>query len=231
MSLRFILWVVGMQLGIGGCHRRIHPLRQDDSTTSTATPEPTAAQPNGFCCGGAGCEVSKANVGHDGCVAGAAACKPCASGLPRLDGACNDVLRSGESWELHAAYVSGGAVPSMCSSERRFAWACLRSSVAAGGAPGAWTCLPLSECCGNTASFGRASLLVSTEDLTKTGLDIELRNLRPDGPVLARRLGALYATTVNRQALCIGLKFDKMTDISGTGITSFAYVLTQGAGP
>lgn len=66
---------------------------------------------------------------------------------------------------------------------------------------------------------------MTTDDLTVRGLDIEIRNERADGAVLAERLGARYTTGLMRQALCSGLKFDKLHDTAGSAIAVFAYFL------
>ena len=82
----------------------------------------------------------------------------------------------------------------------------------------------MSEACTAQSALGTSSIAVVTEDLTVRGLDIQIRNERPDGAVLAERVGARYTTGIARQALCSGLKFDKFRD-TGSGITTFAYFL------
>jgi hypothetical protein len=68
------------------------------------------------------------------------------------------------------------------------------------------------------------SVTVTSDDLLTRGIDVELR-AAPNGPVLARRLGARYAHGVTRRALCSGLKFDAFTDVGESGIEAFSYFL------
>jgi len=83
----------------------------------------------------------------------------------------------------------------------------------------------MSEPCTSQTGQGASSVRVATEDLTIRGLDIEIRAGGPSGALLAERAGARYTTGLLRQALCSGLKFDKLRDVSGSGIAVFAYFL------
>lgn len=82
----------------------------------------------------------------------------------------------------------------------------------------------MTEACPTGNSPTTSSVPITTEDLTIRGLDIQIRNERANGTVLAERLGARYTTRLARLALCSGLKFDKLRDL-GSGITTFAYFL------
>lgn len=116
-------------------------------------------------------------------------------------------------------------MPDMCASTRRNAWACLRPSAFDASPAGEWTCLPMSEPCASGSGHGVTAASISTADLTARGIDIEIRDGGPSGSVLAVRMGARYLTGLQRAALCSGLKFDKLTDVSGSGISVFSYFL------
>jgi hypothetical protein len=83
----------------------------------------------------------------------------------------------------------------------------------------------MSQACDSGVGRGTAAVTVATTDLTVGGLDLEIRDGAPTGAVLAERHGARYTTGIARQALCSGLKFDKLTDLLGSGISVFAYFL------
>jgi len=217
-------------LALIACHRRRHPVVEDAPTPLPAVQSPpadagTATLCGGPCCGGYACAVTQTNAGHGGCNPGASTCNACPSGLTCVPGACGSMLIAGEAWALRASYIAGGDVPDMCASPRRNAWACLRQSAFAQAPASEWTCLPMSEPCASGSGHGVTAASVSTEDLTVRGIDIEIRDGGPSGAVLAVRVGARYLTGLQRAALCSGLKFDKLTDVSGSGISVFSYFL------
>jgi len=222
--------VLVMAVAMAACHRRRHPPSDGPvpSTPGDQSPPAVPATPDicgSPCCGGAACPVTTLNAGHAGCAPGAASCNACQSGVTCVPGNCSSMLTSGESWSLHVSYLAGGDVPDMCASERRNAWACLRRSAFGTSPAGEWGCLPMSEPCTSQTGQGASSVRVATEDLTIRGLDIEIRAGGPSGALLAERAGARYTTGLLRQALCSGLKFDKLRDVSGSGIAVFAYFL------
>jgi len=186
---------------------------------------PTEATCGVPCCGGSACTVTVDNSGHGGCATDAGSCNACQSGLACLEGTCNALLAPAEVWNLRASYIGGGGVPDMCASSRRDAWACVRRAALDAAPSENWTCLPMSEPCASTNAHGTTAVAVTTHDITVGGLDIEIRDQRPDGPVLAERRGARYTTGILRQGLCSGLKFDKLRDTAGSGISVFAYFL------
>lgn len=238
----FRLPCVLVLVSVVACHRRRHPPEPapaaSESLTVSLPSQRSAAGPTGVwwapecaapCCGGTSCAVSADNSERPGCakgdslcgcVKGEAACNRCPSEITCVPGGCGTELDAGETWELHASYLAGGDVTDTCSSPRRDTWACLRS-----GSSGEWSCLAMSETCGVRRGRGDRSVLVTTEDLTDRGIDIEIRDRGPNGPVLARRARARYATGLLRRALCTGLKFDGFTDVAGSGIDSFVYFL------
>ena len=227
-----IVTLAGAASVLDGCHRRRHPVSDlvpSSGTSNVAAPvanvEPagTCAAP---CCGGSACVVSAANVGRGGCNPAVATCSACSSGLSCVPGTCTSMLGAGETWTLHVSYVAGGDVPNMCASSRRNIWACLRrSSSSASVAAGGWVCLPMDEACTHGAGRGTSGVHLTTNDLTTIGVDLELRDGGPIGRVLAEKLGARYLSGLLRQALCTGLKFDHLRDVSGDGISTFAFFL------
>ena len=217
-------------LALSACHRRKHPASESapspvPTTTPAAQEAPAPASPGACgvsCCGGYACGVTALNAGRAGCVPGATTCNACPSGLACVPGDCNTMLAAGETWALHVSYISGGGVPDMCASARRNAWVCLLRS---GLANGNWSCLPMSQACDSGVGRGVAAVSVTTADLTVSGIDLQIRDGSPTGAVMAERQGARYTTGIARQALCSGLKFDKLRDLSGSGISIFAYFL------
>ena len=83
----------------------------------------------------------------------------------------------------------------------------------------------MTEPCASTNAHGTMGVAVTTGDITVRGVDIEIRDQRSDGTVLAERTGARYTTGILRQALCSGLKFDKLHDTASSGISVFSYFL------
>jgi hypothetical protein len=83
----------------------------------------------------------------------------------------------------------------------------------------------MAETCANSAARGRAFAIVSTEDLITRGIDVEVRDGSASGAVLARRDQARYSRGALRRWLCSGLKFDGLTDLSSSGIDTFAFFL------
>jgi hypothetical protein len=112
----------------------------------------------------------------------------------------------------------------MCESARRDMWACIKAARPRDRRSVDWTCLPMVETCGAKKGRGNASLPVTTEDLTTSGLDIEIRDA-PEGVVLARKTAARHRTLF-AAALCIGVVMG-LDDVAGSGITHFGYFINE----
>lgn len=194
--------------------------RRNASTTSTlprtsvpVTPIASAALPASVpdaasceapCCGGSACRVTAENRrgNPEQCKAGSTMCNRCPSGWTCISGACSEFLRPGEEWELHLSAVSeGGPNPSKdtCRSFKD-AWIRLRVSGST-----TWTDIPLADPCSHGGRAERG-MPILTEDLTSTGLDIEVRHGSPEGRLLASADSLKNPRGFLRRALCRGMK-------------------------
>jgi eukaryotic-like serine/threonine-protein kinase len=159
----------------------------------TAQIAPPAICPNP-CCGGSDCSPSLEESSKSQCERQGDRCEKCKSGRACVRRACDSYLKPDEKWLFRPVGVKESGAPQP--SDPRGLDVCVRRS----NTYDKWTCNPLIRALSPEDS---KRLRVSTEDLTKTGIDIQIkRKGRQIGFVQGARVveGRIMAG-----ALCKGL--------------------------
>ncbi len=176
------------------------------------------------CCGGAACRVSADNAGKKECKEGETQCQACASKLTCIPGACGELFDGEEELGLHLSAVlergPSGQPLDACKS-RRDLWLCVKRASAS-----EWQCLSQREACSNQ-SRSPAAVNVQAVELTRKGLQFEVREGGPQGTVLARKNDALSRAALQRRGMCGGFR----ADFEPGPVTAFYYFLDQPPGP
>jgi hypothetical protein len=151
----------------------------------------------------------------DGASCAAAGNRACSSGFTCLFGDRSDALAAGEHWDLHVAVLLLKKGQSACANAALAdGKVCIRPS-----STGAVTCIPMSEPCSNEGR-STSSVLVTTEDLTRGGMAIDVKSSA--GWTAGARRGPLYAEGLQRAAICIGARIGHF---SGGQIDSLTFYL------
>jgi hypothetical protein len=175
------------------------------------------------CCGGAACRVSADNAGRKDCKEGETNCQACASKLSCIPGACDELFDGEEELGLHLSAVlergPSGQPIDACKS-RRDLWLCVKRATES-----EWQCLSQREACSNQ-SRSPAAVNLQAVELTRKGLQFEVREGSPDGTVLARKHDALSKSALQRRGMCGGFR----ADFEPGPVTAFYYFLDQPPG-
>jgi hypothetical protein len=170
------------------------------------------------CCGGSACAVSAENSGKNRCKPGSPHCDECQSGLTCIPGACSERVSAGVSFALHLSSIhergSTGEPIDSCRSQRDL-WLC----VGRADDP-ELRCVSQREACSNRAR-SPVGIPVTSDELLKEKLSIEVREGGPDGATLAQRDSVPYRDGLQRRGLCNGLKLT----FEASTIADFTYYL------
>lgn len=170
------------------------------------------------CCGGSACTSTETNGTFRGCKPGAASCDRCPSGVACIPGECEILFSGSEQWRLRLSAIykraPTGTLAKPCESGRDL-WFCITSPSTAKA-----TCLSQLESCEREAR-DQATVSISTSDLVGTGVEMVVRVGGPDGPIIATKRDAKYATGIRRNALCSGLRMNFPKDEAIEYVTFF----------
>jgi hypothetical protein len=170
------------------------------------------------CCGGSACAVSSENSGKNRCKPGSTHCEECTSGLVCIPGACGERVTPGTDFALHLSSIlergSTGEPVDSCRSQRDL-WLCVGRSDDA-----ELRCVSQREACSNQAR-SPVGIRVTSEELLKEKLLIEVREGGPDGATLAQRQSVPYRDGLQRRGLCGGLKLT----FEASAIAAFTFYL------
>lgn len=170
------------------------------------------------CCGGSACAVTEANAGKNRCKPGSPFCEGCASGLTCIPGVCGEHVTPGVSFTLHLSNIlergSAGEPVDSCRSQRDL-WLCV-------GRPedSELKCVSQREACSNRYR-SPVGIPITSDQLLREKLWIEVREGGPDGPTLAQRDAVPYRDGLQRRGLCQGLKLSFEASL----IAGFTYYL------
>jgi hypothetical protein len=170
------------------------------------------------CCGGSACAVSAENSGKNRCKPGSPHCDECLSGLTCIPGACSERVTAGVSFALHLSSIlergSTGEPIDSCRSQRDL-WLCVGHAD-----DPELRCVSQREACSNR-SRSPVGIPVTSDELLKEKLSIEVREGGPDGVTLAQRDSVPYRDGLQRRGLCSGLKLT----FEASTIAAFTYYL------
>lgn len=159
------------------------------------------------CSAGPLCATTEDNTfKSDFCFNDKALCDGCSSKMTCVPGEANVELARGELWNLHLSTLRldrkdeslRATQPRPCDYERDY-WVCLRP----GRGESAWTCLAVEDACRHD-NKSDAFLPVSTEDLVGSGLEVEVRYSREEGPLLLPKSRQRFERGMKRRGLCSG---------------------------
>ncbi len=163
------------------------------------------------CSAGSLCATTEENtLKSDFCFDNKAHCDTCSSKMTCVPGEANLELARGELWKLHLSTLRlnrkdenlRATQPEPCEYERDY-WVCLRPA----RGKESWTCLGVADACSH-GDRSEGFITISTEDLIESGLDVEVRYSRPNGPLLLPRSQQRFERGMKRRGLCNGFKKD-----------------------